>query len=56
MRSGLAIVALLGHRLEIIPGIHEPIVTVVWLAVIDDGCGMATAAFAQRMRREVGRA
>lgn len=46
MRRGLAIVALLGHRLEIVPGIHQRIVTMMRVSVIDHGCDMTAAALA----------
>lgn len=53
VRCRLAIVALLGHRLQVVPCVEQRIVAVVWLLVIDNGCCVSTTALTQWMLREI---
>ena len=45
----LGIMTRLGHRLQVVPRIHQSLVTTMWLTMINHSGSVATAAFTQRM-------
>jgi hypothetical protein len=55
-RCRLAIVARLGHRLKVAPGIHQSLITTVWCAMINHSSSVSTAALTQRMLHQIRRA